>query len=247
MDIERNYAAVLERIARAAGSAGRQSSEITVVAVTKTWPAEVVVAAYEAGIHDFGENRAAELVEKRLAVAARLGQAPDIVWHAIGALQSRKTDMIADEADVFHALDRLKIAKRLSRRLEENGRAGERPLPVFLEVNVSGEASKAGIDCGRWEEDAGQREGLRRLAEAVAQLPGLTPRGLMTMAPWQVEPAVIRQVFRRTRLLSEWLQEQLPGANWSQLSMGMTDDFEIAVEEGATHVRIGRAIFGERE
>lgn len=247
MDIEKNYAAVLERVARAAGSAGRQPSAVTVVAVTKTWPADVVVAAYEAGIRDFGENRAAELVEKRPAVAARLGQAPDIVWHAIGALQSRKTDLIADEADVFHALDRPKIAKRLSRRLEENGRAGERPLPVFLEVNVSGEASKAGIDCGQWEEDAGQREELRRLAEAVAQLPGLAPQGLMTMAPWQAEPAVIRQVFRRTRQLSEWLQEQLPSANWSQLSMGMTDDFEIAIEEGATHVRIGRAIFGERE
>jgi hypothetical protein len=153
---------------------------------------------------------------------------------------------VADYADVFHALDRLKVANRLSRRLVEANLEQTKSLPVFLEVNVSGEASKAGIDCRNWEEDGSQRETLEQIAMAVAELPGLAPLGLMTMAPWQVSDDVIRKVFQRTRNLGEWLQETLPQAKWSNLSMGMTDDFEIAVEEGATHVRVGRALFGSR-
>jgi hypothetical protein len=131
--------------------------------------------------------------------------------------------------------------------LVENGRAVTRPLPVFIEVNLSGESSKSGLDCSDWESLEEQRQALRKMASLVQELPGLIPVGLMTMAPWQVEEEVIRRVFRRTRQLAQWLQDAEPDAQWSGLSMGMTDDYEIAIEEGATHVRIGRAIFGPRQ
>lgn len=243
-----NYAAVQERIARAARNAGRDPHDITLVAVTKTWPAEVVLVAYEVGMRHFGENRPEELAPKRQAVEAVLGADSGIVWHFIGAAQSRKTDLIAAHADVFHALDRLKIARRLSARLTELGRT----LPTLLEVNVSGEASKAGFNCSRWEEDAAQQADLLATAATISELPGLQLCGLMTMAPWEAPPAEIQAVFCRTRLLGAWLREHLPQAHLRQatlpcLSMGMTDDFELAVAEGATHVRVGRALFGERQ
>ena len=241
-DIKQRYELVQQRIGQAAGRAGRDPAEITLVAVTKTWPAEVVIAAHEAGMRHFGENRPEELAEKRPAVEAVLGADNGIVWHCIGPLQSRKTNLAADYADVFHALDRLKIANRLSRQLEENGRS----LPVFLEVNVSGEGSKAGFDGSNWENSATQRQQLRKGIETVAELPGLHLQGLMTMAPWDVEETLIRSVFQRTRKLAAWLHEAAAPINVTQLSMGMTDDFEIAIEEGATHVRVGRAIFGPR-
>lgn len=244
--ISEQYQAVSERVAQAARRVGREPGDITLVAVTKTWPIEVLIAAYELGIRDFGENRAEELADKRLEMEQRFGPTAGINWHQIGDLQSRKTNLVADHADLFHALDRLKIANRLSRRLVENGRAPNRPLPVFLEVNVSGEASKAGFDCREWEENAAERENLRKAAVAVAGLAGIQPVGLMTMAPWGIAPDLIRDVFCRTRKLAEWLQTAVPQSNWTSLSMGMTDDFEIAIEEGATHVRVGRAIFGSR-
>ena len=246
MDIATQLKAVRDRMAIAAERAGRRPEEIELVAVTKTWPAETVLAAYEAGQRHFGENRAEELSSKRATVEYALGSNPGIVWHAIGALQSRKTNMVADSATVFHAMLRPKIAQRLSNRLVENGRVETDLLDVFVEVNLSGEKNKAGIDCSDWEEDGRQRENLLAMAQLVHDLPGLRPLGLMTMAPWQVEEQVIRDVFNRTRRLSEWLQSQFESPEWSHLSMGMTDDFELAILEGATHVRVGRAIFGSR-
>lgn len=246
MDITTRLAQVKFRIDEAARKAGRQPEDIELVAVTKTWPAPVVLAAFEAGQRDFGENRAEELAYKRAEVEEFLGDETGISWHAIGALQSRKTVAIADRATLFHALDRQKIAQRLSNRLVENGRAEVNPLQVFIEVNVSGEMSKAGIDCRNWEQDGQQRDSLLAMANQVNQLPGLSSQGLMTMAPWQVEEKVVRKIFRRTRLLAEWLQANCPTSEWSRLSMGMTDDFEVAIAEGATHVRVGRAIFGTR-
>jgi PLP dependent protein len=236
------YQAVQERVAEAAYRAGRRPSDITLVAVSKTWPAATVIEAYQAGMRHFGENRVEELAAKRAEVEAEaaLGRDSGIIWHLIGPLQSRKTAVAADTADYFHALDRLKVAERLSARLQANGRS----LPVLLEINISGEASKAGFDCTRWENSAEQRKELQQVITAVSELPGLQLRGLMTMAPWEAEPAVIRAVFSRTRRLSQWLQTAVPPFNGSVLSMGMTDDFEIAIAEGATHVRVGRAIFG---
>jgi PLP dependent protein len=237
------YRTIQERIVEATGRAGRRPVEVTLVAITKTWPAARLLEGYEIGLRHFGENRVEELAAKRAEVEAVLGADNGIVWHLVGPLQSRKSDLAADHADVFHALDRLKIAKRLSQRLEKNGRH----LPVFLEVNVSGEASKAGFPAQGWENDAHQREEIRQAATVIAGLPGLELQGLMTMAPWNVAPALIRSTFARTRALAEWLKTAVSQAHWSALSMGMTDDFEIAIEEKATHVRIGRALFGERE
>ena len=233
---------VVGRIAQAAARAGRDPDDITLVAVTKTWPAEMVAAAYHAGIRHIGENRAEELAGKKAQVIEMLPGAGDLVWHQIGTLQSRKTRLVAENADVFHALDRLKIARRLSRQLSDL----DRFFPVLLEVNLSGESSKSGFLANKWEEDATQRESLRNVIETIAQLPGLDLQGVMTMAPWGVQKDLIRSIFRRTRLLLEWLQNELPQITLNQLSMGMTDDFEIAVEEGATYVRVGRAIFGSR-
>jgi pyridoxal phosphate enzyme (YggS family) len=241
--ITERYQNVRQRIHWAAERANRNPADVTVVAVTKTWPAEVVIAAYEAGLRHFGENRAGELEEKRAEVEAALGADSGIVWHLIGPLQSRKTQMAADSADYFHALDRLKIARRLSRHLQEAGKT----LPVLLEVNVSGEESKHGFDATHWEEEEAQRQALRKVAAEIAAKPGLEVRGLMTMAPWQVRKEVVVDVFRRTHALAVWLEEVVPQARWDTLSMGMTDDFELAVEYGATFVRVGRAIFGPRE
>lgn len=244
--IGERYAHVKERIRAAAERAGRDPAQITLVAVTKTWPAETVVAAYEAGLRHFGENRAYELEEKRAAVAAELGGESGIVWHQIGTLQSRKTKTVAETADVFHALDRFKIARRLSRHLTEE-LDPPRTLPTFLEVNVSGEESKSGYAAHNWEESETERENLRKVIQKVLDLPGLELKGLMTMAPWGAAEDVARPIFQRTRRLAAWLNDVFPQAHLDQLSMGMTDDFEIAIEEGATHIRVGRAIFGERD
>ena len=233
---------VSERIRLAAARVDRDPADITLVAVTKTWPAEVVAAAYRAGIRHIGENRAEELTKKKAQVIEILPEADDLNWHQIGTLQSRKSRLVAENADVFHALDRLKIARRLSQQLSELGRS----LPVLLEVNLSGESSKSGFPANNWEEDATQRESLRNVIETIAQLPGLDLQGMMTMAPWGIQEESIRSIFRRTRLLLARMQNEMPQISLHQLSMGMTDDFEIAIEEGATYVRVGRAIFGSR-
>jgi pyridoxal phosphate enzyme (YggS family) len=240
--IEQRYLAVLQRVHDAATRCGRDPSDITIVAVTKTWPAETVAEAYRAGMRHFGENRAEEMAKKKAAVERLVEQGHSINWHQIGTVQSRKTGLVAANANVFHAMDRAKIAHRLSRAKGETGDA----LPILLEVNVSGETAKAGYNCSNWEKDATQLDELRIEAESIMQLPGLQLRGLMTMAPWVASPALIRSVFKRTAELATWLQTQFPESDLSLLSMGMTDDFEIAIEEGATHVRVGRAIFGSR-
>ena len=241
-ELQERYHAVLDNIAQTAKGAGRQPDEVTLVAVTKTWPVAVLLAAYEAGMRHFGENRPEELAEKRPLLESELGIDSGIIWHFIGTLQSRKTNLIADNADLFHALDRVKIANRLSKQLEENGRS----LPVLLEVNVSGEGSKAGFSAGAWETDATQQAELRTAVQTINNLAGLQLGGLMTMAPWDAPEDEIRQVFRRTRELASWLETAVPDTNLAQLSMGMTDDYQIAIEEGATHVRVGRALFGSR-
>lgn len=235
-------AAVLARIVAAAERAGRPAEDVTLIAVTKTWPAELVIAAHAAGLSHFGENRPEELAAKRPAVEAALGPANGITWHLIGPVQSRKAGLAAAHADVFHALEREKIARRLAAE-----RPAGRPLPCFIEVNVSGEAEKHGLDVARWEVDATQVAKLRKMISETSAHPGLPVVGLMTMAPWEATPDEIRAVFRRTRALAAEVADLFPSAGGPLLSMGMTDDFEIAIEEGATHVRVGRALFGERE
>jgi pyridoxal phosphate enzyme (YggS family) len=228
-------AAVQDQIAAAAARAGRSADALTLVAVSKQMPAATIEAAWHAGLRHFGENRSAELAEKGL----HLAHLPDLHWHMIGPLQSRQTAPIVAHAAAFHALERLRIAQRLSRQLEEAGRT----LPVFIEVNVSGEASKSGFSADLWEQESQQRDALLETCTAIAALPCLAVQGLMTMAPWDVPESTIRATFRRTRELAAWLGERIKIGRWDQLSMGMTDDFPLAIAEGATHLRIGRAIF----
>lgn len=237
------YTAVQERIIRAAQQAGRNPANINLVAVTKTWPVETILAAYEAGMRHFGENRAEELAEKQPLLASHLGPDSGVTWHLIGTLQSRKTRLAAAHADFFHALDRQKIAARLA---EQRPEFSARPLPVLLEVNTSGEESKSGFAATRWEKDQSQQASLRSVVESIQALPHLQLVGLMTMAPWDVPAEEVRTVFRRARELATWLETAVPHLTLPYLSMGMTDDFEIAIAEGATHVRVGRAIFGAR-
>ena len=241
-EISSRLSAVRLRIAQAAEKAKRDPNEITLIAVSKTWPAEAVCAAYQCGIRDVGENRPEELAAKKDRVQELIPGVIDLTWHQIGTVQSRKAQFVVTHADVFHALDRLKIGQRISNQLQQY----ERNLPVLLEVNLSGEASKSGFLANDWEEDATSQDSLRNVIETITKLPGLKLQGLMTMAPWGVHEDVIRSVFRRTRLLAEWLQKEVPTCELPQLSMGMSDDFEIAIEEGATIVRVGRAIFGQR-
>lgn len=232
--LENNIERLRARILAAEKRAGR-AGEVALVAVSKTHEAEMVAAAYRAGLCIFGENRVEEAAPKALAVAQLLAesgsQAASVQWHMIGHLQSRKAAEVFPWASMVHSVDTVKLAGRLSRAVPQ----GE-TLPVLLEVNVSGEESKSGF----------APAGLPPALEEIGSLPGLQVEGLMTMAPIVEDPELTRPVFRDLRHLRDQLARQYPGMPWKHLSMGMTDDFEVAIEEGATLVRVGRAIFGER-
>lgn len=228
--LRENIARVQERIATAERRASRTDA-VTLIAVSKTHGAEYVAAAYHAGLRLFGENRVEEAGPKAATVAALVAPSLPPQWHMIGHLQSRKAADVLPWAEMVHSVDTMKLATRLSRAVP----AGHQ-LSVLLEVNVSGEASKEGFAPAMLDEDV----------KALAVLPGLHIEGLMTMAPIVPDPEEARPVFRQLRLLRDGLARRHPTIAWRHLSMGMTDDFEIAIEEGATLVRIGRAIFGER-
>lgn len=239
--IARNLREVQNRIAEAALRAGRDPAAVTLVAVTKTFPVEVILEGYAAGLRHFGENRPEEGAEKVPQVNASV-DGPRPTWHMVGHVQSRKAELALAHFDIVHSVDRLKIARRLSRLAVEAGRE----LPLLLECNVSGEATKFGFAVDRWTSDAAQREAFFAACAEVLALPGLRVEGLMTMAPYADDPQTVRPVFAALRALRDALAERFPAAPWRHLSMGMSDDFEVAVEEGATMVRIGRALFGAR-
>jgi len=238
-DILANLARVQARIQAAARRAGRDPGEVTLVAVTKTRPLEAMQAAYRAGVRHFGENRVEEGGLKIPAFNAWLAAEPP-TWHMIGHLQSRKAADALAHFDMVHSVDSLKLAERLSRLAEGTGRA---PLPILLECNVSGEASKYGFELSRWQASREIRLAFFDVVRDISRLPCLHLQGLMTMAPLVAEPEQARPVFAALRSLRDALAEEVPALEWRHLSMGMTDDFEVAVEEGATLVRIGRAIF----
>jgi hypothetical protein len=229
---------VRERIAAAARRAGRDPAAVELVAVSKTKPVADILSVYDAGLRAFGENRTEEFEAKALAITGR----PDLRWHFIGHLQTRRSLAVAQHAHWFHAVDRLKIAQRLSGQLDDLGRR----LKVFVQVNVSGEASKGGFICNDWQHAPGQLPALTDAVLAVSELPHLELAGLMTMAPLGAEGPRLREIFNRMKQLSVRLNEDLPMLNAPALSMGMSGDYEIAVAAGATHVRIGTAIFGPR-
>jgi len=224
--LARTLPVVRERIERAADAAGRSVGDVRLVAVTKGHPLEAIDAALASGLNDLGENRVQELEEK---VAAR-GQVV-ATWHMIGHVQSRRAQRVAQLADLIHSVDSLKLAERLARVGQEEGRE----VAGLAQVNTSGERSKGGFDA----EDAVEQ--IHRMAE----LPGLKVMGLMTMAPFVDDEAVLSEAFAGLRGILERLH-RVSDAVGPELSMGMTNDLEIAIREGSTMVRIGTALFGER-
>jgi pyridoxal phosphate enzyme (YggS family) len=238
IDVENNIAMLNERIFRAADRAGRSPAEITLVAVTKTVPAERIAEAWGAGLRDFGENRLQEAEPKILWTRERgLG----LNWHMVGHLQRNKVKKAIQLFDVIHSVDSLPLAHEMSQRCAQ---AKAVRLPILLEVNVSGEASKYGFAVH--EGDGRVLDGFLTTVQEIVALRHLELQGLMTVAPLGAPEDELRSCFRRLRLLLNRLQAQLPNQDLQHLSMGMTDDFEVAIEEGATILRIGRAIFGER-
>ena len=215
--IAERVAHVRQRVERAAERAGRSPADVTIVAVSKGFPPSAIDEAAVAGIAHIGENR----VQEAAAKIPGLRGLP-VTWHLVGHLQTNKTKTALELFDIIHSVDSLHLAEVLSHR-------AERPLPVLLEVNVTGEASKFGFS----------PDEVAAAAQAIAHLPHLDLRGLMTVAPFVGDPETVRPAFRELRRLRDAL-------GLRELSMGMTDDFEVAIEEGATLVRIGRAIFGER-
>jgi len=213
--------AVRLQIADACLRSGRSAEEVTIVAVTKGFPPEAAREGFAAGLSHFGENRVQEAQGKIPLLA---GLAPRPTWHMVGHLQTNKVKTALSLFDIIQSVDSLHLAQEISRRAPESVR-----VPVLLEVNVAGEAAKYGFS----------PDELPAAAEQVRSLPGLEVRGLMTVAPMAGDPQDVRPVFRRLRSLAESLDLR-------DLSMGMSDDFQVAVEEGATIVRVGRAIFGER-
>ena len=232
--IEERLAVVRERVARAARRAGRDADAVQIVAVTKGHPDEAVRAVARAGLAHVGENRVGE-AEGKLERMGRLG----LCWHMIGHLQRNKAERAVRAFDELESMDSMRLARELERRLEEAGRAS---LPVLVQVNTSGEASKGGFDAGTEREADAAVDAVAR----VCELSRLRVRGLMTMAPLTDEEDVLRATFRRARSLFERCAEEVGNFEGTVLSMGMSHDYELAVEEGATRLRLGTCLVGER-
>ena len=227
MPIAENLALITERIRSAALRSGRNPAEILLVAVSKTQPAGAVSEAARAGQLLFGENYVQELTAKAAEVRE------PVEWHFIGSLQSNKVKHLVSLVTMIHSVDRLSLAEEINRQW---GKAGKR-CDILLEVNIAGEATKGGTTI----------DALLALAREVARLPYLRIRGLMTMPPFFDEPEEARPYFRELRRLAEVIAAAgIPGVDMAELSMGMSSDFETAIEEGATLVRVGTALFGER-
>jgi hypothetical protein len=227
MDMEDNLARVRERMAAACARCGRRVEGVRLIAVSKMVSTERIRQAYDAGLRDFGENRVQEAKEKRPALAEL-----DITWHLIGHLQTNKVKPARELFQWVHSIDSFRLAEKVDRVP-----GGAQPLPLLLEVNLGEEPTKFG---------AGEEE-VARLAEQVSQLATLELRGLMVVPPYLENPEAVRPFFRRLRELSQAIASRhLPGVSMCELSMGMSHDFEAAIEEGATMVRVGTAIFGPR-
>jgi len=233
---------VCHRIRQACLRAGRDPSEVTLVAATKTRTPGEILAALCSGVRDFGENRAEEALPKiqaleRMACEENLQQPR---WHMIGHVQRRKAKLVVGQYELLHSLDTVRLGERLNRVAQEL----QASVDVLLEINTSDEPSKYGF-AGPGPEGTPSPSFLEAMDHLLA-LQNVRIHGLMTMAPIVDIPEKARPFFRRLRLMRDWLQAHYPEADWHHLSMGMTDDFEVAIEEGATLVRIGRAIFGPR-
>nr|MBN1228498.1 YggS family pyridoxal phosphate-dependent enzyme [Anaerolineae bacterium] len=239
MTLGDNIDHVLNEIHRAARKSGRDASGILLVAVTKTHPFETIYQAYQHGLRHFGENRVEEGNPK---IEAGRDLMPDAVWHMIGHIQSRKASSVPGTFDWVHSVDRYKISRRL------DADAGEKALSLdaLFEVNLSGEESKYGFDLSRWPSDPAQLDRFFQAVEGSLALDHLRWQGIMTMAPYTTRPETVRPIYRRAQELLSAVHERFGSRIGSHLSMGMSGDFEVAIEEGATIVRIGTAIFGQR-
>ncbi|MFY0663663.1 MAG: YggS family pyridoxal phosphate-dependent enzyme [Natronospirillum sp.] len=224
-NITERWHSVREKVDTVAKQSGRKPEDVRVLAVSKTFPATAVVEAWRAGAREFGENYVQEGIEK-------IQSLPDIaaVWHFIGPLQSNKTRPVATHFDWVHTIDRLKVAQRLNDQRPDD----QAPLQVCLQVNISADPDKAGVE----------ENEILALAEAVQALPRLQLRGLMTIPALDLSPADLAQQFQRMQTWLERLKALYPSVD--TLSMGMSDDLELAVKHGSTCVRIGRGIFGDR-
>jgi hypothetical protein len=224
-DVAANLVRIRERMAGAAARAGRRPEDILLVAVTKQVDTRQVRAALEAGVTDIGEN----YVQEALAKRSELGG--EARWHLIGHLQGNKAKQAVGVFDVIHTIDSLRIAEAVGKRARAMGRC----LEVLLQVNTSGEGSKSGVDPQEAE----------RLAEAAAGVEGIRLRGVMTIGRWSPDPEAARPEFRQLARIAGDLESRL-GIEMKWLSMGMSHDFEVAIEEGASLVRVGTAVFGPR-
>jgi hypothetical protein len=246
-NITANIEVVYQRINAAAKRAGRITDEVLLVAVTKTHPLETVIEAYQTGLRHFGENRVSEGREKVIKMAQWLENVPPEqappTWHMIGHLQSRQVGAALGKFSLIHSVDSLKLAQRINRLAERDHYP---PVDILLECNVSGEAAKYGFALDNWSTDEAQITTFGETVAQIAALDNVVIRGLMTMAPLCADPEEARPVFQSLAALRTTLQKETPQLDWRHLSMGMTDDFEVAIEEGATIIRVGRALFGER-
>lgn len=228
-DFRRNLTAVRARIAAACARSGRDPAEVRLLPVSKTVPETRIRMAYAAGFREFGENKAQEVLSK----AETMADLPDLRWSVIGHLQTNKAKIVARFAGEFQALDSLRVAEALDCRLQAEGRA----LDVLVQVNTSGESSKFGLP----------PEEVTRFVRELPAYTALRVRGLMTLALLSADPTRVRPCFALLRDLREHLRQDAPaGIVMDELSMGMSGDFELAIEEGATVVRVGQAIFGAR-
>lgn len=229
-DIPHTLQHLQTRIANAAQRAGRDPAEIVLVGASKAQPIDRLRLAYDAGLRDFGENYVQEWLDKRNTLP------DDIRWHFIGHLQSNKARFLADSSNLtaVHAIDSFKAARKLDQRRADH--PDFPPVDILLEVNVGHEDSKAGV----------LPDHALPLAQRLAELPRLRLRGLMTLPPYALDADVVRPYFSRLRTLRDRIRDTLQLDTFNQLSMGMSHDFEIAIEEGATHLRIGSALFGSR-
>ncbi len=227
MNIVDNIRTIRDQIAAACLRSSRSPEDVRLVAVSKTKPAEMINQACQSGQQIFGESYVQDFLDKADAVTAA------VEWHFIGALQSNKVKYLRGKVKMIHSVDRLSLAKEIERQWTKI----DRSVDVLLQVNISEEATKSGTS----------EDELAELVRAVAQLPHLKIRGLMTLPPYCDDPEAVRPYFRHLRELAERIDLlAIPGVEMKELSMGMSHDFEVAVEEGATLVRVGTAIFGER-
>lgn len=225
--VKENLELVRARVAAACQRCGRNPEEVTLIAVSKTKPVSMVKEAAEAGAVDFGENKVQELCEKYEEVGMPLR------WHLIGHLQRNKVKYVVDKAFMIHSVDSMRLAEEIQKEAEKKNCQ----VDVLIEVNIGGEETKSGVE----PEEAAE------LVKSVSALPRVHVKGLMAIAPMVAEPEEARIYFVRMRELREEIRGlSLPGVEMKELSMGMTGDFEVAIEEGATMVRVGTAIFGGR-